>query len=272
MLVLSHPDSDHIGAADEVIETFAIGSFYMSKVVHSTQSYLDVLNAAKNRGLTIKTAQKGVTISVDPSVKITMWSPVKAYSADDTNDWSAVTSISYGSTSFLFTGDAETKAENDMLSAGAVKPQTILQVGHHGSKYSTSTEFLNAVKPKYTVISVGANSYGHPTQETLSRLQSAKVQLFRTDKQGTIVAYSDGKAITWNVKPLSYVSTVTKPPVTSSSTAKVQIVSKDLKGEKVVIKNNGSADVNMTGWKLISVQGNQTYTFPSGFILKKAVL
>lgn len=145
-LVLSHPDSDHIGGADEVIKTFAIGSIYMPKVVHNTQSYLDVLNAVKAKGLTIKTAQKGVTISLDPSVKITMWGPVKTYSTDDTNDWSAVTSMVYGSTSFLFTGDAETKAENDMLSAGVVKPETVLQVGHHGSKYSTSTAFLNAVK------------------------------------------------------------------------------------------------------------------------------
>ncbi|WP_018963745.1 MBL fold metallo-hydrolase [Coprothermobacter platensis] len=268
-LVLSCLDSDHIGGADEVIKTFAIGSIYMPKVVQNTQSYLDVLNAVKAKGLTIKTAQKGVTISLDPSVKIAMWSPLKAYSTDDINDWSAVTSVVYGSTSFLFSGDAETKAENDMLSAGVVKPQTVFQVGHHGSKYSTSTAFLNAIEPKYAVISVGTNSYGHPTPETISRLQSAKAQILRTDKQGTIVAYSDGKTVTWNVKP--WVVTVTKPaPSTpAKSTVKVQIVSKDLAGEKVVIKNNGTTDVDMSGWKLISVQGNQTFTFPQGFILRK---
>jgi competence protein ComEC len=134
VLIASHPDSDHIGGMDEAIRTFSIGFFYMPKVIHNTQSYLDVLTAAKAKGLTIKTAQKGVTIAIDPSVKVTMWGPVKAYPTDDTNDWSAVVSVSYGNTSFLFTGDAETKAENDMLSAGVVKPKTVLQVGHHGSK------------------------------------------------------------------------------------------------------------------------------------------
>ena len=92
-LILSHPDSDHIGAADEVIESFTIGSFYMPKVPHSTQSYLDVLSAAKAKKLTIKTAKEGVAISLDPEVKVTMWGPVKEYDLDDTNNWSAVVSI-----------------------------------------------------------------------------------------------------------------------------------------------------------------------------------
>lgn len=263
-IILSHPNSDHIGAADEVIRTFSIGAVYMPKVVHSTKSYLDVLNAVKAKKLTIKTAQRGVTVALDPKVRVVMWGPVKTYSTDDTNNWSAVTSISYGSTSFLFTGDAEFKAESDMLAAGVVKPQTVLQIGHHGSKYSTSTRFLNTVKPKYAVISVGTNSYGHPAQDIISRLQNAKIQIFRTDKQGTIVAYSNGKTVTWNVKPIG--NTISKPPVVTQT---IRIVSKDLVGERVVIKNTGTVDVNMTGWKLVSVQGNQVFTFPTGFVLKK---
>ena len=302
-LVLSHPDSDHIGAADEVIESFTIGSFYMPKVVHSTQSYLDVLSAAKAKKLTIKTAQKGVTISLDPDVKVTMWGPVKDYEADDTNNWSAVVSISYGTTSFLLTGDAEQKAEADMINAGVVEPQTVLQVGHHGSKYSTSTEFISAVQPAYAVISVGENSYGHPAQETLSRLQTNHVKVFRTDTQGTVVAQSDGSTTTWNVEPVSLesnsqtsqvtpvipaptptpapASTPTaesKPqpePKPTTTTAqpndlpKVSIISKDLVGEKVVIKNNDTVDIDMSGWELVSVKGNQIFKFPDGFILKK---
>jgi len=280
-LILSHPDSDHIGAADEVIESFTIGSFYMPKVPHSTQSYLDVLNAAKAKKLTIKTAKKGVTISLDPEVKVTMWGPVKEYDLDDTNNWSAVVSITYGSTSFLLTGDAGQEAENDMINTGVVEPQTVLQVGHHGSKYSTSTEFLSAVTPTYAVISVGENSYGHPSEETLSRLQSYNVHVFRTDKQGTVVATSDGKTITWNVEPISWEDSSQASPTTSqtdsASTAtpkqealpKVVIISKDLKEETVVIQNNDAVDIDMSGWSLVSVKGDQVFTFPEGFRLGK---
>jgi len=280
-LILSHPDSDHIGAADEVIESFTIGSFYMPKVPHSTQSYLDVLSAAKAKKLTIKTAKEGVAISLDPEVKVTMWGPVKEYDLDDTNNWSAVVSITYGSTSFLLTGDAGQEAENDMINTGVVEPQTVLQVGHHGSKYSTSTEFLSAVTPTYAVISVGENSYGHPSEETLSRLQSYNVHVFRTDKQGTVVATSDGKTITWNVEPISWEDSSQASPTTSqtdsASTAtpnqealpKVVIISKDLKEEIVVIQNNDAVDIDMSGWSLVSVKGDQVFTFPEGFRLGK---
>ena len=280
-LILSHPDSDHIGAADEVIESFTIGSFYMPKVAHSTQSYLDVLSAAKAKGLTIKTAQKGVTISLDPEVEVSMWGPVKEYDLDDTNDWSAVVSITYGNTSFLLTGDAGQESENDMINTGVVEPQTVLQVGHHGSKYSTSTAFLSAVTPTYAVISVGENSYGHPSEETLSRLQSYNVHVFRTDKQGTVVATSDGKTITWNVEPIGWEDSSSVSPTASQTDAastataeqevlpKVVIISKDLKEEKVVIKNNYTVDIDMSGWRLISVKGNQVFTFPEGFLLEK---
>jgi len=280
-LILSHPDSDHIGAADEVIESFTIGSFYMPKVAHSTQSYLDVLSAAKAKGLTIKTAQKGVTISLDPRVKVTMWGPVKEYDLDDTNNWSAVVSITYGSTSFLLTGDAEEEAENDMINTGVVEPQTVLQVGHHGSKYSTSTEFLSAVTPTYAVISVGENSYGHPSEETLSRLHNYNVHVFRTDEQGTVVATSDGETITWNVEPIGWEDSSSVSPTASQTDAastatpkqevlpKVVIISKDLKEETVVIKNNDAVDIDMSSWRLVSVKGNQVFAFPEGFLLVK---
>jgi len=253
----------------------------MPKVAHSTQSYLDVLSAAKAKKLTIKTAQEGVTISLDPEVKVTMWGPVKEYDLDDTNNWSAVVSITYGSTSFLLTGDAGQEAENDMINTGVVEPQTVLQVGHHGSKYSTSTEFLSAVTPTYAVISVGENSYGHPSEETLSRLQSYNVHVFRTDKQGAVVATSDGKTITWNVEPIGWKDSSQASPTTSQTDTastttpkqevlpKVVIISKDLKEETVVIQNNDAVDIDMSGWSLVSVKGDQVFIFPEGFRLEK---
>ncbi|SPF43088.1 Beta-lactamase domain protein (fragment) [Candidatus Desulfosporosinus infrequens] len=117
------------------------------------------------------------------------------------NDYSAVLHVKYGSTSFLFTGDAESASENDMIASGEDLQSTVLKVGYHGSKYSTSDAFLNSVSPKYAVISVGENSYGHPSDEVLQRLAQHDVQVMRTDKDGTIVATTDGNSVDFNVTP-----------------------------------------------------------------------
>lgn len=133
------------------------------------------------------------------------------------NDWSAVLRIVYGSKSFLFTGDAETKSENDMISSKQTLKSDVLKVGHHGAKTSTSAAFLKSVKPAYAVISVGkGNSYKHPTTETLNRLKAANVKIFRTDQQGHIIASTDGKTVTFNTKPATGSTPTPKPPVNSA--------------------------------------------------------
>ena len=120
--------------------------------------------------------------------------------AEDSNDNSIVLKVSFGATSFLFTGDAERAEEQDLLSAGVNLQSTVLKVGHHGSDTSTSYPFLRAVAPQYAVISVGAgNSYGHPTEAVLSRLRDAGVTTFRTDLQGEITAVSDGQTVNFSV-------------------------------------------------------------------------
>ena len=107
--------------------------------------------------------------------------------------------MSFGATSFLFTGDAERAEEQDLLNAGVNLQSTVLKVGHHGSDTSTSYPFLRAVAPQYAVISVGAgNGYGHPTEAVLSRLRDAGVTTFRTDMQGEITAVSDGQTINFS--------------------------------------------------------------------------
>ena len=127
-----------------------------------------------------------------------MLGPVKSYA--ETNDTSIVLRIDYGETSFLFTGDMETEAENDMLDywEGKMDWKTdVLKVGHHCSNTSTGYRFLNEVSPEYGVISLGKdNSYGHPHKEPMSRLKQAGVVILRTDELGTIQAVSDGKGVT----------------------------------------------------------------------------
>jgi len=112
-----------------------------------------------------------------------------------------VIKLEFGNTSFLLTGDAGIPSENEMLSEGYDLQSTVLKVGHHGSKTSTSREFILAVRPQYAVISVGKNnSYGHPAEETLTRLREAGIVIYRTDESGTIVVTSDGASLTFDVE------------------------------------------------------------------------
>jgi competence protein ComEC len=119
---------------------------------------------------------------------------------DDPNNTSIILRIDYGETSFLFTGDAERAAEQAVLNSGMNLSATVLKVGHHGSDSSTTYPFLREIMPQYAIISVGNdNTYGHPTEDTLSRLRDADVKLFRTDLQGDIFCTSDGKTVSFSV-------------------------------------------------------------------------
>ncbi|WP_290369256.1 MBL fold metallo-hydrolase [Bacillus sp. CECT 9360] len=121
--------------------------------------------------------------------------PVKTYSKSDLNNWSGVLSLKHGSKKFLLTGDAELQSENDMMSKKLISKVDVLKVGHHGAKTSSSSKFLSIAKPTYSAISVGKNSYGHPTSYTVKRLSAVKSKIYRTDKSGNIIFTSNGKTI-----------------------------------------------------------------------------
>lgn len=196
----THPHEDHIGSLDTVINTFDIGKTYMPKVSNTTKTFEDVLTAIKNKGLKVTTATAGVSLDLGEGVKAEMLAP-NSSDYEDLNDWSAVIKLSFGNTSFLFTGDAETVSEQEMLAKNYDIKADVLKVGHHGSSSSTSPAFLKAVSPKYAVISVGKNNnYGHPDSIILNRLKTFEVEIYRTDESGTIIATSDGKSITFNKK------------------------------------------------------------------------
>ncbi|WCF08735.1 MBL fold metallo-hydrolase [Paenibacillus thiaminolyticus] len=194
VVIATHPDADHIGGLDDVLNSFKVGAVYAPKVSHTTQTFEDFLKAVKKQKLGIKTAKSGVTIPLK-GVTAEFVAPVKEY-GKDLNEWSAVLHLKYKETSFLFTGDAEAKSEADMLEHPEKLRADVLKVGHHGSETSTSQKFLSAVQPTYAVISAGTdNKYGHPKKATMDRLKKASVKTFRTDTQGTITAISDGKKI-----------------------------------------------------------------------------
>jgi competence protein ComEC len=195
VVIGTHPHEDHIGGMDAVISQFEIGQIYMPRVSATTDTFLDVLNAIKSKGLTVTSPTPGSSFNLS-DVHFTIVAP-NSQSYENMNNYSIVLKLEYGSTSFLFAGDAQSESEKEMLANGYNLKSDVLKVGHHGSSSSTTATFLKAVFPKYAVIFVGAgNDYGHPHQETLDKLNSARVRLYRTDLNGSIVFTSDGSALT----------------------------------------------------------------------------
>lgn len=195
-LVGTHPHEDHIGGMDDVVEAFEVGRVYMPRVTHTTRTYEDVLLALKARGLKVASARAGLMVIDDPDLKIEILAPCGS-GYDNLNEYSAVTKITYGTRIFLLTGDAGFESEEEMMASGANLQADVLKIGHHGSRYSTSAGFLKAVNPSYALISCGAdNDYGHPHEETLSRLTLQGLRLFRTDRDGTVIINCDGQDLT----------------------------------------------------------------------------
>jgi competence protein ComEC len=198
-MIGTHPDADHIGGMDVILYKFDCETVMMPDITNDTATYRDVIDTMNNRGYRNTLPKVGDTYSLG-SAEFTILGPQKSYS--DANNNSIVLLLTHGENKFLFVGDAGEEAEQDLLSSGLSLDADVLKVGHHGSRYSSSESFLQAVSPTYAVISCAEdNSYGHPHAETLNNLRAMGVELFRTDEQGTIVATSDGKTITWNMSP-----------------------------------------------------------------------
>lgn len=253
IVVGTHPHEDHIGGLDTVINNFDVKKIYMPKVSNNTKTFEDVLLATKNKGLKITTPTSGDNFELG-NAKCTMLAP-NSSTYDELNNYSIVIKLEYEDTSFLFTGDAEGISEQEMLNKGYDLSADVLKVGHHGSESSTTELFLEAVSPKHAVIMVGKdNSYGHPHDIILQRLKENNINVYRTDKSETIIATTDGKDITIDKDALD---------IEFNNESDIIIQNIDKKSETVTIKNNSSEDVNLDSWKIISIKGNQEYTFPA---------
>lgn len=198
-LILTHPDADHIGGAAVIITKFDIDHVYMSNYEKDNKTYLKLIQALDNKYLKAETPKVGSTFTLGSAV-CTILAPNRDY--DDPNNASVAVLLQNGDNRFLFTGDAEEEAEEDILANGLDIQANVYQVGHHGSRTSSSEAFLDAVNPEFAVISCEeGNSYGHPHAQTLNNLRSRSVQVYRTDEQGSLIAVSDGSGITWNAAP-----------------------------------------------------------------------
>lgn len=191
-VIATHPHADHIGGMADVIKAFDIGTIYMPKVVATSKTYENLLNTISEKGLKIKSGKSGTEVINEENLQAIMVAP-NSDKYSGYNDYSIVLKLTYGATTYLFTGDAEEKSEqeitNDITS-------DVLKVGHHGSDTSSSEEFLAKVNPKYAVISVGANNkYNHPAEVTITKLQKYTKNIYRTDLNGNIIITSDGVEI-----------------------------------------------------------------------------
>lgn len=196
-LILTHPDSDHIGGAPVIITKFEIDKVFVSNYEKDNKTYLKLIQALDNKRLKYTTPKVGTQYTLG-TAKITILAPNGEY--DNPNDASVALMIQNGENKFLFTGDAGEDAERDMLETDIGLSADVLKAGHHGSRTSTSGKFFEAVSPSCAVISCGEdNSYGHPHAETLNTFRMNGVKVYRTDEDGTIVAVSDGKKVTFNV-------------------------------------------------------------------------
>ena len=202
-IVGTHPHEDHIGSLDDVINAYDFDTILFPKVTTTTKTFENLVNAVKNKNKKFTTPVSGNEYTLGDA-KFKILAP-SSDSYQSLNNYSIVIKLTYGENTFMFTGDAETLSETEMLNSFDDLTADVLKIGHHGSTTSTSKKFLNAVNPKYAVISVGKdNTYNHPTKTTMNKLEELKIPVYRTDEEGTIECVSNGKDITFNVEPGSY--------------------------------------------------------------------
>lgn len=194
-VVATHPDADHIGGMVDVLNAFSVGTFYMPDCVSTTKTYESMVDALASKGVKVVEAKAGGQIVKSGDLNAWFVGPV-AIQSGATNENSAVIWMSYGGKTFYFTGDADA----DDLANAALGHVDVLKVSHHGSNTGTDSALVNKTTPSNAVISVGAgNSYGHPTENVLKLL--ADTNVYRTDQQGTVSAYTDTDEVWFGASP-----------------------------------------------------------------------
>ena len=209
-LILTHPHADHIGGVEGVVlKDYEVGAVYDDGMPSNSRIYTRYMKLLKQKNIAHQGLKAGDTLDFGNGVTFKVFAPSaelvekgtnKGYKHDPNNE-SVVGRLTFGAFSMMFTGDAEADEEKGIVANYSSELKSnILKAGHHGSKTSSSAAFLRAVKPEAALISCGiGNDYGHPHKETMKKFQAMKLQIFETDKNGTITVTSDGQ--TYSIKP-----------------------------------------------------------------------
>ena len=196
-IIITHPHADHLGGMNAIFKNFKVDAIYDDGMPANTGSYKNYLQQIKSRKIPYHVLKAGEDLEFFDGVKFHVLGPVSVIKDQkgnsDFNNNSIVGRLTYGSFSMLFTGDAEKEEEATILKQGGTLKSDVLKVGHHGSRTSSSPAFLKAVSPKDAFISCGqGNDYGHPHKVTLQKLEKAKINIYRTDRNGTVTLTTDG--------------------------------------------------------------------------------
>lgn len=195
MIIGTHPHEDHIGGLDNIIDSFDIDTILMPNATSTSKTFESVLNSIENKNYKITVPKIDEEFNYD-NIKLKVL--YTGTNEKDLNNSSIVLKLTYFNNKFLFTGDATSKVEKKLLNKDI--ESDVLKIGHHGSEYSTSNDFLDKVNPKYAIIEVGKNNtYKHPKQTTLDKLNAKNIKVYRTDLDGTIKLTSDGNNITFEI-------------------------------------------------------------------------
>ena len=211
VVVLTHPDSDHVTGLIEVLKRYRVDNLIAGDVAKDSAEFWEFHGLVMDKGIKVRSLHQGDNLRIGPVKLNVLWpesstqqlvwkkdrTDLQVLGAQvfpkDINETSLVLLANYGDFDFLLAGDIGEKTERHLLKKEGLNQVEVLKVAHHGSKFSSSQDFLKAVSPEMAVISVGKNWFGHPTREVLEKLEQIKVKIIRTDQQGTVEIVSDGR-------------------------------------------------------------------------------
>jgi competence protein ComEC len=195
LIILTHPDKDHISGLVEVVKRYKADKILTTGIECSTEVCQILSEQIQKKKIPVEIAQAGQIISIDNNIFLGILNPLENLSGKNVknkNDTSIVAKLIAGENSVLLTGDITSKTEENLIENNFNLQSDFLKIAHHGSKYSTSENFLNGVSPKAAIISVGKNSWGMPTKEVLEKLDKSKIKAYRTDIDGDVKIVFEG--------------------------------------------------------------------------------